>query len=100
MHYRFKLKAIQVSISKANLEFHKQPFITALRRRKPTNSTLLRGLDPNWIYHGKRVIIIGETHYKSYKGIIKHTNPDGHAWVELEAQQQQVKLPLENLALL
>jgi hypothetical protein len=33
--------------------------------------------------------------------MIKTTNPDGYAWVELEARQQQVvKFSLENLALL
>ena len=61
----------------------------------------MKGYDPNKIYHGKRVIVVGETPYKSYKGIIKSTNPDGLAWVELEARQQQVvKFALESLALL
>lgn len=62
---------------------------------------ILQGQDPNKIYHGKRVIMLGDMPYKSYKGTIKTTNPDGYAWVELEAcQQQVVKFSLENLALL
>lgn len=92
---------IQASVSKADVEFHNRPFITTLRRRKPFTGPLLAGRDPNRIYHGKRVVVIGGTHYKSYKGIVKDTHPDGQAWVELEARQQQiVKFPLENLALL
>lgn len=90
-----------MTIPKADIEFHNRPFITALRKRKPTDDFLLRGRDPNKIYHGKRVIVIGDTPYKSYKGTIKSTNPEGFAWVELEARQQQVvKFRLESLALL
>jgi ribosomal protein L24 len=93
--------ALQASVSKTDVEFYNRPFMTTLRRRKPTAGPLLHGRDPNRIYHGKRVVVIGGTHYKSYNGIIKDTSPDGHAWVELEALQQQVvRLPLENLALL
>lgn len=91
----------QVVIAKTDIGFHNKPFITTLRRRKPTEDYILRGQDPNKIYHGKRVIVVGDTPYKSYKGMIKTTNPDGYAWVELEARQQQVvKFYLENLALL
>jgi len=91
----------QVAISKTDVEFHNRPFITTLRKRKPTGDSLLRGQDPNKIYLGKRVIVIGGTSYKSYKGTVKSTNPDGHAWVELDARQQQVvKFSLKSLALL
>lgn len=80
---------------------YNRPFVTTLRNRKPTTGPLLQGRDPNRIYHGKRVIVIGGSHYKSYKGIIKDTNPDGQAWVELEARQQDtIRFSLENLALL
>jgi len=86
---------------KTEVELYNRPFITTLKRRKATIGTSLGGQDPNKIYHGKRVIVIGDSHFKSYKGSIKYTNPDRQAWVELEARQQQiVQFSLENLALL
>ena len=83
------------------MEFHNRPFITTLRKRKPTRDSLLCGQDPNKIYIRKQVAVIGGMSYKSYRGTVKSTNPDGHACIELDARQQQVvKFPLESLALL
>lgn len=88
-------------VPKTDVEFHNRPFITTLRKRKPIGDSLLRGQDPNKIYLGKRVVVVGGTSYKAYRGTIKTTNPDGYAWVELDARQQQVvKFALEGLALL
>lgn len=68
-------------------EFHEDDFITTtLRPRKASARRHNLGpKDPNSVYIGKSVIIVDRNHFKGYKGLIKDTSPDGHAWVELEA---------------
>jgi transcription elongation factor len=91
----------QASIKKTDIEFYNSPFITTLRKRSAANDIKFGQDDPNKIYHGKRVIIVGGNRYKGYKGIIKHTNLKGYAWVELEARLQQLeKISLNCLAIL
>ena len=68
----------------------------------------MKEINPNQVYHEKRVIIIGgiggtseAKHYKGYKGTIKKMNCAGAASVELDAYQQKVvQLFLSDLALL
>jgi len=71
------------------------------QKKQTQNIPLPREQDPYKVYHEKRVIIVGETHYKSYKGIVKTTSLDGYAWVQLEARQQEtIKVPVNQIALL
>jgi len=68
----------------------------------------MKEINPNQVYHEKRVIVIGgiggtseAKHYKGYKGTIKKTNRAGAVSVELDAcQQKVVQLFLSDLALL
>jgi hypothetical protein len=68
----------------------------------------MKEINPNQVYHEKRVIVVGgiggtseAKHYKGYKGTIKKTNCAGAASVELDAYQQKVvQLFLSDLALL
>ncbi len=99
-HYSAKKNNDQVCIQKGDVELYSSPFVTTLRKQTE-DIPLPRGQDPNKAYHEKRIIIVGETHYKSYKGIVKNTNLDGYAWVQLEARQQEtVKIPISQIALL
>jgi len=60
-----------------------------------------QGHDPNKIYRGKRVVVVGGNRYKAYRGVIKDTTLEGYAWVELDARlQQPEKFSLDGLALL
>jgi len=60
----------------------------------------LGGRDPNDVYIGKRVKVVGGNHYKGYEGLIKTTTPSGVAWVELTARlQTRVEIPISNLAI-
>jgi hypothetical protein len=90
----------QVCVPKGDVEFY-STFVTTVRKQQTEDIRLPRGQDPNKAYHEKRIIIVGETHYKSYKGIVKNTSLDGYAWVQLEARQQEtVKIPISQIALL
>jgi hypothetical protein len=93
----------QISSAMADIEFFSPPFILTLRRRTQRHLSDLKGEDPNKIYVGKRVMVVGRHQYKSYKGTIKTTHPAGDAWVELDAlygQQKVIKFTLCDLALL
>jgi hypothetical protein len=92
---------IQISVTTADIEFFSPPFVLTLRRRTQRNLSGFKGEDPNKIFIGKRVMVVGPHQYKSYKGTIKITNPTGDAWVQLDALQQKlVQLTLHDLALL
>ena len=92
---------IQISVTMVDIEFFSPPFIQTLRRRAQRNLSSLKGEDPNKIFIGKWIMVVGRHQYKSYKGTIKITNPAGDAWVKLDAlQQKMVKLTLCDLALL
>lgn len=56
--------------------------------------------NPNRIYHRKHVIVTGSQQYKGYRGIIKDTNLQGEAIVELAIHPPKVvKLKLDTLHL-
>ena len=60
----------------------------------------LGGRDPNDVYIGKRVIVVGGNPYKGYEGLIKTTTPNGVARVELTARLQNcVEIPISHLAI-
>lgn len=84
------------------MEFYSPEFIaTTLRPRKLNGGSKLGGKDPNGVYVGKRVIVVGAGSRKGYKGLIKATSPNGDAWVELEACQQRVEqMRIDHLAIL
>lgn len=91
----------KVSVKQSDIAFYNNPFITTLRKRTPVGNIKSQGDDPNKIYHGKRVVVVGGNVYKSYRGIIKDTNVEGYAWVELDARLQHLeKISLDGLALL
>ena len=94
-------KFLQASIKKSDIGFYNSPFLTTLRKRTIARDVKFRD-DPNKIYHGKRVIVVGGHRYKTYKGYIKNTNIEGYAWVELDAlfQNQLEKISLDSLAFL
>lgn len=92
---------IQVSVKKSDVIFYNSPFITTLRKRTVVGDIKSRGHDPNKIYRGKRVIVVGGNSYKGYKGIIKDTTLEGYAWVELDVRlQQPEKISLNGLTFL
>ena len=92
---------IQISATMADIEFFIPPFVQTLRRRTQHNLPGIKGEDPNKMFIGKRVMVVGPHQYKSYKGTIKITHPSGDAWVELDAlQQKMIKVTLCDLALL
>jgi hypothetical protein len=95
------IKILQASIKKSDIGFYNSPFLTTLRKRTVSRDDKLHD-DPNKIYHGKRVIVVGGHRYKTYKGYIKNTNIEGYAWVELDAlfQNQLEKISLDSLAFL
>jgi transcription elongation factor len=60
----------------------------------------LGGRDPNEVYIGKRVTVVGAGLYKGYKGLIKTTTPNGMARVELDARLQScVEVQISHLAI-
>jgi ethanolamine utilization protein EutQ (cupin superfamily) len=60
----------------------------------------LSGRDPNDVYIGKRVTVVGGSLYKGYKGLIKTTTPTGMAQVELDAcLQSRVDVQISHLAI-
>jgi len=92
---------IQISAATADIEFFSPPFVLTLRGRTQHNISAFKGEDPNKVFIGKRVMVVGRHQYKSYKGTIKITHPAGDAWVELDALQQKiVRFTLSDLALL
>lgn len=93
--------SFKVVMKQSDVAFYNNPFITTLRRRTPIGNIKFRDDDPNKIYHGKRVVVVGSNFYKSYKGIIKDTNAEGYAWVQLDTRLQHLeKITLDGLALL
>jgi transcription elongation factor len=60
----------------------------------------LGGRDPNDVYIGKRVRVVGGSFYKGYKGLIKTTTPNGMARVELDARlESRVEVQISHLAI-
>jgi len=60
----------------------------------------LGGRDPNEVYIGKRVTVVGASPYKGYKGLIKTTTPNGMARVELDARLHScVDVQISHLAI-
>ncbi|KAF8960609.1 hypothetical protein BDZ97DRAFT_1921993 [Flammula alnicola] len=95
-------KQAEFTVSSGQVVFYSSDFVaTTLRPRNPKLRNQLGGKDPNGVYKGKRVIVIGSHAWKGYKGLIKDTSPLGKAWVELEAcLQRVVELSLGDLAFL
>jgi transcription elongation factor len=84
-----------------DLQFHSSDFISStLRPRKVAGGERLGGRDPNEVYIGKRVKLVGASFYKGYKGLIKNTTPNGMARVELDARLQgSVEVQISHLAI-
>ena len=60
----------------------------------------LGGQDPNEVYIRKRVMVVGASPYKGYKGLIKTTTPNGTARVELDARLHScVEVEISHLAI-
>ncbi|KAH9475476.1 hypothetical protein JR316_0012587 [Psilocybe cubensis] len=90
----------EVSVRSELLEFFEEAAQIALRPLKRHKGDI-GPRDPNNIYNGKSVAVSGLHSEKGYHGIIKHTHPDGHADVELEAKQQRLqRFPLHDLIIL
>lgn len=82
------LLSLQVKARSGEVEFYQPPVVAGVPRRR--KKTRLGPRDPNSIYIGKHVLVVGAHTFKGYRGIIKQTNFEGQAWVELEACQQKV----------
>lgn len=91
---------MQVNVQKTDVEFHTPAHIISLQPRDEyPRWGKLGGRNPNDIYLGKRVVVIGMHHLKGYKGHIRSTSPDGYAMVQLDTQLQQTqKIELVDLA--
>ncbi|KAJ3503180.1 hypothetical protein NLJ89_g8551 [Agrocybe chaxingu] len=90
-----------ITVGLHQLQLYSSPIHTRLRRRHRL-PWLPNQKDPNAIYIGKRIQVVGKSVYKGYKGSIKNTNAKGTAWVELDARMGQglVSCCLRDLAIL
>lgn len=53
----------------------------------------------NDVYNSMRVMVIGNHEWKGYKGFIKSTTPDGHAFLQLDTHlQKSIKVKLIDVA--
>ncbi|KAF9474831.1 hypothetical protein BDN70DRAFT_815019 [Pholiota conissans] len=77
---------IEVNVSVTEVAFSSATHIVGLQPRGEYSKWGKLGeRNPNDVYIGKRVMIIGSHQLKGYKGGIKTTTPEGDAFVELDA---------------
>lgn len=89
-------------VLKTDVEFYTPAHINTLKPRDEYPKWgKLGGKNPNDIYIGKRVVVIGKHIFKGYKGTIKTTTPGGFAHVQLDSRvQQTIEVELVDLAIL
>jgi hypothetical protein len=82
-----------------DVEFHTPTVITGLRPREDYPKWgKLGGKNPNDVYIGKRVMVIGLHQLKGYKGRITSTTPDGWAFLQLDSRlQHSTRIELADL---
>ena len=103
MSYASQLTShMQATVSMTDVEFHSPDCIIALQPREQCPKWGQLGeRNPNDVYTSKRVMVIGNHELKGYKGLIKSTTPDGHAFLQLDTRlQQTVRVKLMDLACL
>ena len=103
MSYASQLTShMQATVSMVDVEFYNSDNIIGLKPREQYPKWGKLGeQNPNDIYTSKRVMVIGSDELKGYKGFIKSTTPDGHAFLQLDTRlQQTVRVKLMDLACL